>query len=154
MQETLQLLIETQNIGLLGAELWLALGIMVLLMIGVFIGERSVSQITGLSLAVIVAAGIGLFLTVERGVAMNGSFILDDFAWFMKLLTLLGSALAIIMSVNYMKREGVINFEYPILVLTATLGMMLMISSKISLALPKLWQAMNAHLVLSLVSYS
>ncbi len=129
MQETLQAFSETQNIGLLGAELWLALGVLVLLMVGVFSGERSHSQVTGLSLAVIVAAGIGLFLTVERGTAMNGSFILDNFAWFMKILTLVGSGLAIIMSVNYMKREGVINFEYPILVLTATLGMMLMISA-------------------------
>lgn len=129
MQETLQAFIEAQNIGLLGAELWLALGVLVLLMVGVYSGERAHSQVTGLSLAVIVAAGIGLFLTDDRGTAMNGSFILDNFAWFMKLLTLLGSGLAIIMSVNYMKREGVINFEYPILVLTATLGMMLMISA-------------------------
>jgi NADH-quinone oxidoreductase subunit N len=129
MQETLQAFIEAQNIGLLGAELWLALGVLVLLMVGVYSGERAHSQVTGLSLAVIVAAGIGLFLTVDRGTAMNGSFILDNFAWFMKLLTLLGSGLAIIMSVNFMKREGVINFEYPILVLTATLGMMLMISA-------------------------
>ena len=135
MQETLQAFIEAQNIGLLGAELWLALGVLVLLMVGVFAGERSHSQVTGLSLAVIVAAGIGLFLTVDRGVAMNGAFILDNFAWFMKLLTLIGSGLAIIMSVNYMKREGVINFEYPILVLTATLGMMLMISANDLIAL-------------------
>lgn len=135
MQETFQAFIEAQNIGLLGAELWLAIGVLVLLMVGVFSGERSLSQITGLSLALLVAAAIALFLTEERGVAMNGAFILDNFAWFMKLLTLLGSALAIIMSVNFMKREGVINFEYPILVLTATLGMMLMISANDLIAL-------------------
>ena len=129
MQETLQAFIEVQNIGLLGAELWLAVGVLVLLMVGVYSGERAHSQVTGLSLAVIVAAGIALFLDADRGTAMNGSFILDNFAWFMKLLTLVGSGLAIIMSVNFMKREGVINFEYPILVLTATLGMMFMISA-------------------------
>ena len=39
------------------------------------------------------------------------------------------------MSVNFMKREGVVNFEYPILVLTATLGMMLMISANDLIAL-------------------
>lgn len=135
MQETLQAFIEANNIGLLGAELWLALGVLVLLMVGVYSGPRALSQVTGLSLAVMVAAGIVLFLTQERGTAMNGAFILDDFAWFMKLLTLLGSALAIIMSVNYMKREGVLNFEYPILILTATLGMMLMISANDLIAL-------------------
>lgn len=135
MQETLQAFIEANNIGLLGAELWLALGVLVLLMVGVYSGPRALSQVTGLSLAVMVAAGIVLFLTQDRGTAMNGAFILDDFAWFMKLLTLLGSALAIIMSVNYMKREGVLNFEYPILILTATLGMMLMISANDLIAL-------------------
>ena len=135
MQETMQAFVTTQNLYLLGPELWLALGVLVLLMVGVFAGERSSSQITGLSIAVIVAAAVGLFLTEDRGVAMNGSFILDDFAWFMKFLTLIGSGLAIIMSVNYMRREGIINFEYPILVLTATLGMMLMISANDLIAL-------------------
>lgn len=135
MQQTLQEFIQANNTGLLGAELWLALGILVLLMIGVFSGKRALSQVTGLSLALIVASAMVLFLTEDRGIAMNGSFILDNFAWFMKLLTLLGSALAIIMSVNFMKREGVTNFEYPILVLTATLGMMIMISANDLIAL-------------------
>ncbi|MEM9331347.1 MAG: NADH-quinone oxidoreductase subunit NuoN [Pseudomonadota bacterium] len=125
----------TQNLGLLGAELWLALGAMAMLMYGVFAGERSSSQVTGLSIAVLVAAAIWLFATSDRGEAMNGAFILDDFAWFMKLLTLLGSGLAVIMSVNYMKREGVMDFEYPVLVITATLGMMIMISANDLIAL-------------------
>ncbi|MEM9277819.1 MAG: NADH-quinone oxidoreductase subunit NuoN [Pseudomonadota bacterium] len=125
----------TQNVGLLGAELWLAVGAMVLLMFGVFAGERSSSHVTGLSIALLVAAGVWLFATGDRGEAMNGAFILDDFAWFMKLLTLLGSGLAVIMSVNYMKREGVTNFEYPVLIITATLGMMIMISANNLIAL-------------------
>ena len=129
MQEAFQILVETKRIGLLGPELWLAVGALFLLMYGVFAGERSSSQVTGLSLALLVVTGIWLFLMGERGEAMNGAFILDDFAWFMKLLTLIGSALALIMSVNFMKREGVINFEFPVLVITASLGMMVMISA-------------------------
>ncbi|MEM8649451.1 MAG: NADH-quinone oxidoreductase subunit NuoN [Pseudomonadota bacterium] len=136
MLESLQALAETQRLGLLGPEFWLAGGALLLLMVGVFSSsERALSQVTGLSLAVIVAAAVWLFLETDRGEAMNGTFILDDFAWFMKLVTLIGSGLAIIMSVNFMKREGVINFEYPILVLTATLGMMLMISANDLIAL-------------------
>ncbi|MDJ0613894.1 MAG: NADH-quinone oxidoreductase subunit NuoN [Rhizobiaceae bacterium] len=129
MQEAFQILVETQNLGLLGPELWLAVGALFLLMFGVFAGERSSSQVTGLSLALLVVTAIWLFLMGERGEAMNGAFILDDFAWFMKLLTLIGSALALIMSVNFMKREGVINFEFPVLVVTASLGMLIMVSA-------------------------
>ncbi|MGI9349968.1 MAG: NADH-quinone oxidoreductase subunit NuoN [Rhizobiaceae bacterium] len=135
MNEALSEIMVSQNLSLLGAELWLALGAMAMLMYGVFAGERSSSQVTGLSIALLVAAGIWLFATGERGEAMNGAFILDDFAWFMKLLTLLGSGLAVIMSVNYMKQEGVTNFEYPVLVITATLGMMVMISANNLIAL-------------------
>lgn len=135
MNEAISAVMATQNLGLLGAELWLAIGAMVLLMFGVFAGERSSSQVTGLSIAVLVASGIWLFTTGERGEAMNGAFILDDFAWFMKLLTLLGSGLAVIMSVNFMKQEGVTNFELPVLVITASLGMMIMISANNLIAL-------------------
>ena len=135
MQEAMQAILATQNLSLLIPELWLAIGAMVLLMFGVFSGERSVSQVTGLSLALIVAAFAWLLLMPERGEAMNGSFILDDFAWFMKLLTLTGSALAIIMSVSFMRHERIERFEYPILILIATLGMMLMISANDLIAL-------------------
>lgn len=135
MNEAINLLVETQNVGLLGAELWLAVGAMALLMFGVFSGERSSAQVNGLSIAVLVAAFIWLYFTGDRGEAMNGAFVLDDFAWFMKLLTLAGSIVALIMSVNYMRAEGVTNFEFPILVITATLGMMIMISANDLIAL-------------------
>ncbi len=135
MNETISVVMASQNLGLLGAELWLAAGVMLLLMFGVFSSDRSATQVTGLSIALLVASFVWLYTTGERGEAMNGAFILDDFAWFMKLLTLVGSAVAVIMSVNYMRQEGVINFEYPILVVTATLGMMIMISANDLIAL-------------------
>ncbi len=135
MQETFQLLFATQNLWMLGPELWLALGALFLLMVGVFIGERSYSQVTGLSLAILVASLVWLLFMDERGEAMNGAFVLDDFAWFMKILVLIGSGLALIMSVSFMRREGVTNFEFPVLVITATLGMMIMISANNLIAL-------------------
>jgi len=135
MSEAISTLITAQNIGLLGAELWLAVGAMALLMYGVFAGERSSSQVTGLTIALMVAAFVWLYVTGERGEAMNGAFVLDDFAWFMKLLTLVGAGLAVIMSVNYMRHEQITQFEYPVLMLTATLGMMIMISANDLIAL-------------------
>ncbi len=135
MKETMQSVMEIQNLGLLVPELWLAIGAMVLLLIGVFAGPRSTTQVTGLSIALIVAAFTWLLLMKEGGEAMNGSFILDPFARFMKLLALTGSGLAIVMSVTYIRRERFETFEYPVLILIATLGMMLMISANDLIAL-------------------
>ena len=131
----MQSIMEFQNLSLLTPELWLALGAMAALIYGVFVGTRSNSQVTGISIALLAMAFGLLFIMEERGEAMNGAFVLDQFAWFMKLLTLVGSMLAIVMSVNYLKREQILNFEYPILVVLATLGMMLMISANDLIAL-------------------
>ena len=61
--------------------------------------------------------------------AFGGAFVVDTFARVMKVLALFGSAVAIVLSVHFMKRDGWQRFEYPILVLLATVGMMMMISA-------------------------
>jgi len=48
---------------------------------------------------------------------------------FMKMLILLGSFLAIVMSHGYIHREGMARFEYPVLIIFATLGMLMMVSA-------------------------
>jgi NADH-quinone oxidoreductase subunit N len=57
------------------------------------------------------------------------SFIVDPFARMMKLLTLTGAAVTLLMSVDYWRGEGRLKFEFPVLVLLATTGMMMMISA-------------------------
>ena len=47
----------------------------------------------------------------------------------MKLLTLTGAAAALLMSIDYWRRQGRLKFEFPVLVLLATTGMMMMISA-------------------------
>ena len=47
----------------------------------------------------------------------------------MKVLVLLGSGLSIVMSAGYMRREKMLRPEFPVLILLATIGMMLMISA-------------------------
>ena len=61
--------------------------------------------------------------------AFNGSFVADSFAGFAKLLVLLGSALTLLMSQRFFERERLAKFEFPVLVLTATIGMLFMISA-------------------------
>src|SRR5438045_7485102 len=56
-------------------------------------------------------------------------FINDAFALFMKALVLLGSAVTIIMGLRYNEEQQIARFEFPVLVLLATAGMMVMISA-------------------------
>src|SRR3546814_18753309 len=53
----------------------------------------------------------------------------------MKVLVLLGSILALIMSGGFIRREGMARFEYPLLIVFATVGMLLMISANDLIAL-------------------
>ena len=101
-------------------EIILAIGILVLLLVGAVAGQRATALVTGLAVVTIVISGVVLVLSPASGVAFSGSFILDGFARLMKLLALIGSGFAILLSTG---------FEYPVLILIATLGMLLMISA-------------------------
>ena len=65
----------------------------------------------------------------------DGGFVVDDFARFMKILTLVGSAGALFLSFDYMRETRSLTFEYPVLVLLASAGMMMMISANDLIAL-------------------
>ncbi len=113
----------------LAAELLLAVGAMALLMFGVFAGERSAPTITGIAVALLAAAVLMLAVMDNNGTTFDGAFIMDPFARFMKILTLIGSGVAITMSAGYARAEKFERFEYPILIVLATLGMLMMISA-------------------------
>ena len=93
-----------------------------------FSRERS----SGLALAAIillVAVIAGAIWQPAQGVLFNGGFIVDGFARYMKFLVLGGSAFTLILSTSTAKTFGLDKFEYAILVLLATLGMMVMVSA-------------------------
>ena len=116
-------------------ELILAAGALALLMIGVFSGERSSPTVTGLALALMIGAGGWMLLFTEDGLGFGGAFVSDPFARFMKLLTLVGSIATLAMSVGFARQEKFDKFEFPVLVVLSTLGMLLMISANDMLAL-------------------
>lgn len=116
-------------------EIILAVGALVLLMIGVFSGERSAPTVTGLAVALIIASGLWLVLVPGEGEAFGGAFLLDPFARFMKVVALIGSVTAMIMTVGHARSEQLDRFEFPVLLVLATLGMMLLISANDLLAL-------------------
>jgi NADH-quinone oxidoreductase subunit N len=110
-------------------ELIVAVGALALLMIGVFGGERSMRTINILSVLLIVVAAAVLLFFSPGGTTFSGAFVLDPFARLMKFLTLLGSGVAIVMSAGFARKEGWERFEYPVLIVLATAGMMMMISA-------------------------
>jgi NADH-quinone oxidoreductase subunit N len=116
-------------------EIILAVGALALLLVGVFAGERSTSLVTTLSIGLLILAGIALMLVPVDGVSFNGAFVIDPFARLLKLLVLIGSGVAIVMSVGYLRAERFDRFEYPVLIVMATLGMLLMISANDLIAL-------------------
>jgi NADH-quinone oxidoreductase subunit N len=117
-------------------ELVLAVGAMALLMIGVF---RAAPRLAPLNWAAVGLIVIVVLLVVsmpaDRVVTFGGSFVVDGFARFMKLLALTGSAAAIIMLMCYLKAHREQKFEYPVLILISTLGMMLLASAADLIAL-------------------
>ena len=117
-------------------EILLAVLSLVLLMYGVF---RKGDASDGVTIGALIALGLAALLVIGGGegkaLAFHGAFVVDTFARLMKVLALFGSAVAIALSVHFMRRDGSQRFEYPILILLATVGMMMMISANNLIAL-------------------
>src|SRR4051812_12503448 len=117
-------------------EIVLAIGAMALLMLGAFRGEHTARIINWLSiLLLVVVAIVVLRLPPGKLVTFGGSFVVDSFARFLKLLALSGSAAAIFISLNFLKVEKQEKFEYSILILLSTTGMLMLISAADLIAL-------------------
>ncbi|MFN4141660.1 NADH-quinone oxidoreductase subunit NuoN [Aestuariivirga sp.] len=117
-------------------EVVLALFAMALLMLGVFRKEDASGTVTLISVVALAIAGALVIWGGEgRAEAFAGAFVSDTFARVMKVLALFGSAVALVLSDSFMKRDGSQRFEYPVLILLATSGMMLMISANSLIAL-------------------
>ncbi|QPC44814.1 NADH-quinone oxidoreductase subunit NuoN [Kaustia mangrovi] len=117
-------------------ELVLGVGAMAMLMIGAFRRGNSYDLCSSLALVVLaVAAALTVFSGTGTVTAYNGVFVVDTFARFMKVLTIFGSAATVLVSIGYFKAERMDRFEYPVLIVLATLGMMMMISANGLIAL-------------------
>ena len=113
---------------LAASEVTLAIGAMVLLMLGAFIGEKSTRLISILSVALLVAAA-ALAINAPLGQAFNGAFVADPLAAYGKVAIYLLSAVAVVMGDGWMARTRIARFEYPVLIVLASVGMAMMVSS-------------------------
>ncbi len=118
-------------------EIFLCCAAMALLILGVFKGDNSgrligqLSVLTTLLTTMLVAWGG----SDTRTLGLNDLFVVDAFGDFMKVLILIGTALTLIMSLDYLEKESMLRPEYPVLVLFASLGMNMMVSANDLMAL-------------------
>ncbi|NWG26870.1 MAG: NADH-quinone oxidoreductase subunit NuoN [Pseudorhodoplanes sp.] len=111
-------------------EILLVVGAMLLLMLGAYGGSRTDPVVSLAAMTVLVAAAaIEVLLPGGKLVTFGGSFVLDDFARFLKALAFVGSAVAILMSLTYFADEKLQKFEFPVLIMLASTGMGMIISA-------------------------
>lgn len=110
-------------------EMALALAALVILMAGVFLRKESHAVLIGLAIGLLLAVAAFIIINPADGILFNGGYIQDSFARYMKVLVLGGSAFALVLSMDSASQNGLDKFEYSVLVLLATLGMMMMISA-------------------------
>ena len=108
-------------------EIILAVGAMALLMLGAY-RERS-TPVVNLGAIMLLIAAAFVTVGIPDGTLFGGSFVIDDFARFFKVLAFVGSAFAIVMSLDYLALERQQKFEYAVLILLSTVGMGMMISA-------------------------
>ncbi|HVV93405.1 MAG TPA: NADH-quinone oxidoreductase subunit NuoN [Hyphomicrobiales bacterium] len=108
-------------------ELITAVGALLLILLGAIAGERATPLVNGLAVALLVAAAIALGLIPEHPAPVfHGAFVFDAFSRFLQLLIVVGALVALAMSFYWLKLAGIARFEYAVLVLLATTGMMVM----------------------------
>ena len=120
-----------ENLELVLPEIFISLSIMFLLIVGVFKKDSS-KLIQNISLIVLLITAVITFnetLGINKITLFNGSVIIDYLSSFMKIITLIAAFLVLVISSNYLKSLKIFKIEYPILILSSVLGMMIMISS-------------------------
>lgn len=111
-------------------EIFLVLCALLLLVWGVMRREEPGGTVSVLAVIALAATAV-LVATLPPGTQtlFDGAFVNDPFARFVKILALIGSASAVLLSLDYFRREGMLKFEYPVLVMISSAGMMMMVSA-------------------------
>ncbi|MGJ0535747.1 NADH-quinone oxidoreductase subunit NuoN [Methylocystis sp.] len=117
-------------------ETILAVGVMALILIGAFRGERGFGLVDEMAVGILGLALVAIALSSTPDTSIfDGAYIDDGFSRFMKALTLIGAIVSILLSVDWLQRNGLEKFEYPVLIMLSTLGMLLLISADNLIAL-------------------
>ena len=120
-----------ENLNLVLPEIFISLSIMFLLVLGVFKNDSS-KIIFNISLLVLLIASIITLnetFSIDRVTLFNNSVVIDPMSSLMKIITLIGAFFVLVISSAYLKSFKIFKIEYPVLILSSVLGMMVMISS-------------------------
>jgi len=120
-----------QNLNLVLPEIFISLSIMFLLILGVFKKESSklIFNISLLVLLITATITLNETFTINRSTLFGDSVVIDYMASLMKIITLVGAFLVLVISSSYLQTFKIFKIEYPVLILSSVLGMMVMISS-------------------------
>ena len=119
-----------ENLSLILPEIFISLAIMLFLIIGVFKKESSslIYNLTTISLVILLAILLNLNSAQETSL-FNQSYKIDSLSNFMKIIMIISGIFVMLASSKYLQIIKISKIEYPVLVLSAILGMMVMISS-------------------------
>ena len=109
-------------------EALLAIGSMILLMLGAYGGEKLGRVVSILAAALLIGAA-GVAANAPLGAVFNGAFVSDPMSVYAKVAIYLASALAVVLGDGWTRRNGIARFEYPVLIVLAAVGMGMMASA-------------------------
>jgi len=119
------------NINLVLPEIFISLSIMFLLVLGVF-KKNSSKLVYNIALLILLFSIIIILnetYSIDRITLFNDSIVIDYMSSLMKIITLISAFFVLVISPSYLKTFKIFKIEYPILILSSVLGMMVMISS-------------------------
>jgi len=118
------------NLNFILPEIFISLSIMFLLLLGVF-KKNSSDIVHNLAVGSLLITGVLIYNNSSNQYIslFNGGYVVDQLSSFMKILTILGGAFVLSISTRYLKIFKIFLIEYPALILSSILGMMVMISS-------------------------
>ncbi|MDB9857516.1 NADH-quinone oxidoreductase subunit NuoN [Amylibacter sp.] len=121
----------SSDLNIVLPEVILAVFSMAALMFAVYTKKDDTAPVvTWATAGVMIALGLWIaFSPMANRTAFNGTFVDDGFARFAKVLMLWASAIMLLLSQDYLRRNDMFKFEYPILIALATVGMMMMVSA-------------------------
>ena len=112
-------------------EIVLAVASLALLMLGVFLRGSNIARTISYACIILLIVTIPVMLISTNGptATFGGVFIVNEFTLFIKTFVLLSAASIILISKDYRELQSIDFFEFPLLIVLATLGMMLMVSA-------------------------
>ncbi len=119
-----------ENLELIVPEIFISIAIMFLLILGVFKKNSSilVYNLATISLILLLALIYNLSSISDTSL-FNESYKIDKLSNFMKFLMIISGIFVMLTSSKYLQINKLNKIEYPVLVLSSILGMMVMISS-------------------------